>query len=712
MRRFLLVAGLAGCALLAPGLAHAASPDGTGALDYTGGPVANPSTGNVLTFTFSLATGESFQEGEILITVPSGWSTPSTSSSDAGYTTTDCDGGFVDTTTFPGSIWIEGMNASGPFTCSVTYGAPPGPGVSVPASTPGPAVFTTQTKGTLAGTFQPIASSPEVQVLAADGSGDLFSTSYPLTNGSSENGIDFEFSLNPDEDFDNGALQITVPAGWDPPSTDNSQGGYTTSDCGTVSTVGMVITVSGITLTGGDSCEVFYGDVPGPGVTAPTTGGPYTFDTKTKATAGGTFAAIASSPEVQVLAPDGSGTMVSDTDTVANGSTGNTITFTYTAATGGIFLGTVSVVVPPGWTPPSENSTDDGYVAADQPGGCGCPPFITVVGQTIYADLFFLDSGETFTLTYGDTSGGGSGVTAPSTPGKYGFRTSSMPGCGCSSQLRKLAASPIVKVLSADGSGDIKTTLPDVSAGSNVHGTLIYTPAPGGIDDGAVTVDVPTGWSAPSTNPGDPGYVTANAGTVSTLGQTITVSGLTLPGKTLKIKYGAGSSGAIVGSTTGPVTWTTMQKSSSGGTLTALASSPVTTVYAANGSGTLTTPTTTVTHGSTGNSITFTYTAAAGGMSNGSVAVRVPPGWSAPSTSSLDPGYSTVAGGGVLSTSGQFIVVSGLSLSGGAAVTITYGAGSGATAPSSTGTQVWRGAQGSIGTNRVVLGSSPAIAVT
>ena len=61
--------------------------------------------------------------------------------------------------------------------------------------------------------------------------------------------------------------------------------------------------------------------------------------------------------------------------------------------------------------------------------------------------------------------------------------------------------------------------------------------------------------------------------------------------------------------------------------------SPVVTIYAANGSGTMTVSPTTLSAGSTGNTLTFTYTAATGGLRSGEVEVAVPTGWpDAPST--------------------------------------------------------------------------------
>ena len=80
---------------------------------------------------------------------------------------------------------------------------------------------------------------------------------------------------------------------------------------------------------------------------------------------------------------------------------------------------------------------------------------------------------------------------------------------------------------------------------------------------------------------------------------------------------GRGPSDGTVTSSTGAQTWQAQAKSTSAGTLTNLAASPSITVNAADGSGTLTSGTANVANGSTQNTVAFTYTAAAGGISNG-----------------------------------------------------------------------------------------------
>src|SRR5213075_2704615 len=121
--------------------------------------------------------------------------------------------------------------------------------------------------------------------------------------------------------------------------------------------------------------------------------------------------------------------------------------------------------------------------------------------------------------------------------------------------------------------------------------TFTYTAPTGGISSGAVTVAVPSGWSAPSITSNAAGYSTSSTGTLTVSGSTITVSSLTLAaGNTLTITYGntgSGGPGATATSSTGAQTWQAQEKSTASGSLTNLGASPSITVNAADGSGTL-----------------------------------------------------------------------------------------------------------------------------
>ena len=175
------------------------------------------------------------------------------------------------------------------------------------------------------------------------------------------------------------------------------------------------------------------------------------------------------------------------------------------------------------------------------------------------------------------------------------------------------------------------------SSGNTI--TFTYTAATGGISNGTVTLAVPAGWTAPVTT-ATTGCTSASAGTVSTSDQLITVSGVTLAGAgTSTITYGATSGGscaagdgATAPTTAGAKAWKVQEASVSTGVLKNLASSPSINVDAADGSRTLTTSTTNVANGSTGNTITFTYKAATGGISNGTITLAVPAGWADPIT--------------------------------------------------------------------------------
>ena len=140
--------------------------------------------------------------------------------------------------------------------------------------------------------------------------------------------------------------------------------------------------------------------------------------------------------------------------------------------------------------------------------------------------------------------------------------------------------------------------------------------------------------------------------------------------------------------------------------------SPSINVYAPDGSGTLTAAPALVGFGSNGNTETFTYTAATGGTSNGSVTVVVPAGWNAPSTTAGNPG-NTAASTGAVSVAAQTITVSGVTLSGGATMTIVYGSGApGATAPAAAGSTAWPAkSKASVAGVLTSLGASPNITV-
>ncbi len=381
--------------------------------------------------------------------------------------------------------------------------------------------------------------------------------------------------------------------------------------------------------------------------------------------------------------------MTSGTPSVLAASSGNTITFTYTAATGGLASGSLTLDVPAGWTTPQT-----GAGAGQVTSSAGS---VSVSGQTVTVDSLTLGSGGTVTVTYAN-------ATASSSTGVHTFTT--MEKSTPSGTLTALSTSPSITVTNAaDGSGTLSADTGSVLAGSSGNTiAFTYTAATGGMSNGGVKLTVPTGWTAPTTSAGA-GHVDADSGSVSVSGRVVTVDSVTLAaGATLTITYSNGTAP----STTGSQAWSGEQRSTGGGSYTALSASPSISVdNAPHGSGTLSTATTTVERASSGNSITFTYTAATGGMSSGAITLDVPTGWTAPQTAA-GAGQVTSSAGSV-SVSGRTVTVDSLSLAGGATVDVTYSNG---TAPATTGAQTWSATQKSTsGGTLTALAVSPSITV-
>src|SRR5207237_10890052 len=169
---------------------------------------------------------------------------------------------------------------------------------------------------------------------------------------------------------------------------------------------GSPIAVSSVTLAAGKTFTITYGDTSGggSGATATSSTGAQTWQVQEKSTSAGSLANIASSPSITVYAADGSGTLTSGTSVVSGSQTGRTITFTYTAPTGGISSGSVTLVVPSGWSAPSTTGSAAGYTTASA-------GTVSVSGSTITVSSLTLAAGGTFTITYGSTASGGPGAT-------------------------------------------------------------------------------------------------------------------------------------------------------------------------------------------------------------------------------------------------------------------------------------------------------------
>ncbi|MGH8996657.1 MAG: cell wall-binding repeat-containing protein [Acidimicrobiales bacterium] len=411
-------------------------------------------------------------------------------------------------------------------------------------------------------------------------------------------------------------------------------------------------------------------------------------------------------------AADGTGTMTVSPTFATVSSSGNTLVFTYKAAVS-ITNGELTVVVPAGWSvPTATTSTAAGYTTA----GCG---LVTSSGSTIQVTLPSLLPGAMCTVTYGDTTGGGPGANAPGAPIVSTFATSEKDTAG--GTLTALGASPTVSV-EGPGQGTM-TVAPSTEGASATHVTLTftYTAAAEGMNGGAITISVPTGWTAPSVSSSDPGSITTTCGgSLGVSGLNINITGVTLFGlATCTVVYGStagGGAGATAPATNGAYQFTTLQNSDGGTGLVAIASSPTVTVGTlADGTGTMTVSPATVGLASTGNTLTFTYTANSSGVSGGEITVTVPAGWSTPTTTPGGTGYTTSTCGTVaISTS--TIQVTGVTLGPNATCTIVYGSkassSTGSTAPSSAQVSTFTTTEKTTSTGTLTaLGTSPHVTV-
>jgi len=223
-----------------------------------------------------------------------------------------------------------------------------------------------------------------------------------------------------------GTLRIKIPSGWSPPSMDPVAPGYFSVSVSGGSLLGksvdgtdIVVTVRNLLpLTG--QITVIYGDTSfGPG--AYVEGGglviiPVEIDENSGD--GVSTQEISSSPELDIVPATptpvvGEGAMVINPVVVTDGTSGNTIEFTYTAGsttwTASPAYGTLEIQLPAGWSQPSVTISDPGYFYVTTT-AVGLWIGTAGDGQNIKVNISDLQPGETVTIYYGYTAFGGPGA--------------------------------------------------------------------------------------------------------------------------------------------------------------------------------------------------------------------------------------------------------------------------------------------------------------
>ena len=559
---------------------------------------------------------------------------------------------------------------------------------------------------------------------ATDGSGSLTTTTTDVAASSTGNTVAFTYT--PTAGLDNGSVSVQVPAGWTAPQTGAGNGQITVS--GGTGTNNITIAGTGPWTVRVDNVQI--GDDGAGGIetltitynsgNAPAATGAQTWQAQSRGISTGTMTNLASSPSITVRAPNGSGTISSSVSNVANGATAQTTTFTYTATAGGMASGAVTVDVPAGWTAPNSMSGTAGYTTAST-------GTVSAAGQKITVSDVTLAAAATMTITYGSGAGGGASATTTAGPATWQVQQRAVTG----GTLTTLGSSPSINVYDANNAGSISQTAgpTNVTRGAAIGAaiTWTFTAGAGGMTGGSLGITVPSGWSAPRTTAGA-GFTAVSAGTLGVLGQQIQVAGLTLAaGATMTVTYGSGGGAnlPVTGSTSGANTFSAVKHSTAGiGSAVATTSQPATiNVHAADGSGTIGVSPTSAVAGTTGHTLTITYTAATGGIAAGAIELAVPAGWTAPQTASTtSAGYTTASGGSgtnAIAWNGgtRTLTISDVTLAAAASLTVTYGAnagsGGGGTAPTSTGAAAtWTTQQKSTSGGMLAsVGASPSVTI-
>jgi hypothetical protein len=387
----------------------------------------------------------------------------------------------------------------------------------------------------------------------------------------------------------------------------------------------------------------------------------------------------------------GPGTMQVGPGEVAASGKVDVLEFTYTADPNGFLKsGTFTLTVPDGWTTPTSASGTPGYTSTTAQCGSGqCVP--TVNNMTITLSRVILPRGGSFIIYY-------HAATAPSSVLTFDFTAQETPlGKPTASYPTRDLQIPVTTC--PNGIGVLTVYPKSVTASTTTDFLFTYTAKGCGLlEHSAVTIDVPRGWTPPSTVRGEPGYPAASQGTVTLSGSRITIADAILaPDGTLTLSYAQ-----AVPASPGYAVFSATEQSGDNAIRKALASPPKVTVLQARSSsttgpptsstssaghtspagiGTMTVSPATVT-ASRRSTLTFTYAAPPDGLPpTGAVALAVPRGWTAPTRKRGVPGY-TSSSAGTVSVAGRWITVTGTALRPRGTLRITYHAG---TAPQSPG---------------------------
>lgn len=273
------------------------------------------------------------------------------------------------------------------------------------------------------------SATPTITMTLSVGHGSAIAAPTMVYGNTSGNTISITYTAGT-IGWTTGTLKITMPPGWSAPSLDPAKQGYFTVTCsgGTIdykafSGQDMIITISNLPAVTG-TVSITYGDRIFGGAGADTAGSG-TYDIAVEVDEDGTTTVpIQFNPQILVipatLTPTltatiiiGEGSITLTPDTVTSGSTGNVLVFNYTAGSSTWTNGTLRISIPPGWSQPSINPLNAGYVYVTT---TGTNWTMSGSGQDIVVSVTGLQAGTgTITVYYGYQGFGGPGavITGP-----------------------------------------------------------------------------------------------------------------------------------------------------------------------------------------------------------------------------------------------------------------------------------------------------------
>jgi hypothetical protein len=367
-----------------------------------------------LTFTYmARQPGSGFRAGMVTLTVPDGWTPPTTSASNApGYTdtTAPCGDGVCAPAVTGMTITIRGIYLLAGQSFTIRYNDTTAPSSS--------ATFN------FSAAVTPFANAtstpPQLIPVTTCANGGTMAVRPPSVQVSTAQNFLFTYTATGCL-LEGGKLTLDVPAGWSQPSNIPSDQGFVTVSQGTVTLTGSQIVVTNAKLEKGDTLTVSYA-----GAVANTVG-LGDFHPAVASGTGVTPLTIAAA-QVTVKSPPIKATMTVSPRTVT-ASQLSTLRFTYKPPGRLAPPEKVALTVPPGWSVPPRNAHKHGFPRAST-------GKVSVSGRQIIVTGARLRSPHALTITYRGT--------APRSAGRAEFTAEQSPSG--STTFAPLDQSPVVTV--------------------------------------------------------------------------------------------------------------------------------------------------------------------------------------------------------------------------------------------------------------------------